>query len=281
MNRIDAAFARLKAERRAGFIAYLTAGDPSPSSTIPLVRALEANGADIVELGVPFSDPLADGVVNQRASERALAHGVTLKTVLGLVARLRERSQIPVVLFTYLNPVYAYGFERFASDAARAGVDGVLSLDLPPEEASAYEARLAAHGVKSIFLIAPTTPPARVRLIAAHANGFIYCVSRTGVTGARRELAAGLGARLRSIRRATRTPVAVGFGISTPAQVAEAARAADAVVVGSALVKEIERGGGGAGLAARIGRRARALTAPLRREAAGRGSGKGRTHGRG
>jgi tryptophan synthase alpha chain len=263
MNRIDAAFARLRAERRSGFIAYLTAGDPSPALTIPFVRALEANGADIVELGVPFSDPLADGVVNQRSAERALRRGVTLKTVLGLVARLRKESEIPVVLFTYLNPVYAYGFERFASDASRAGVDGVLSLDLPPEEASEYEAVLAARGIRTIFLVAPTTPPARLRLIAAHARGFIYCVSRTGVTGGRGGLVPGLAARLRAIRRVTRTPVAVGFGVSTPGQVAEAARMADAVVVGSALVKEIERGG--PGIAARIGSKARRLTAPLRR----------------
>lgn len=264
MNRIDAAFARLREERRAGFIAYLTAGDPSPSLTVPLVHALEANGADIVELGVPFSDPLADGVVNQRSAERALRRGTDLKTILGMVRRIREHSEIPVVLFTYLNPVYAYGFERFAADAARAGVDGVLCLDLPPEEASSYEARLAAHGVKSIFLVAPTTPPARIRLIARHAGGFIYYVSRTGVTGARRDLTAGLAARVRMIRRLTRTPIAVGFGISTPAQVAEVARSADAAVVGSALVREIERRAPGADLIARIGSVARRLTAPLR-----------------
>ncbi len=264
MNRIDAAFARLRKERRAGFIAYLTAGDPSPSLTVPLVQALETNGADIVELGVPFSDPLADGVVNQKSAERALRCGVSLKTVLGLVRRVRERSEIPVVLFTYLNPVYSYGFERFAADAARAGVDGVLSLDLPPEEASEYEARLAARGVKSIFLIAPTTPLARVRFIARHAGGFIYYVSRTGVTGERGRLAAGLAARVREIRRVTRTPVAVGFGISTPAQVAEAARAADAVVVGSALVHCIERHAGSADCVERVGRKARRLSAPLR-----------------
>lgn len=264
MNRIDAVFMRLAKERRAGFIAYLTAGDPSPSLTVPLVQALEANGADIVELGVPFSDPLADGVVNQKSAARALRRGVSLKTVLGLVKRVRERSEIPVVLFTYLNPVYAYGFERFAADAVRAGVDGVLSLDLPPEEAEGYEARLAAHGVKSIFLIAPTTPLARMRLIARHAGGFIYYVSRTGVTGERGKLAMDLASRVRAIMRVTRTPVAVGFGISTPAQVAEVAQTADAVVVGSALVKEIEQHAGSADLVERVGRKVRRLSAPLR-----------------
>lgn len=263
MNRIDAAFLRLGREGRAGFIAYLTAGDPSPALTVPLVRALERSGADIVELGVPFSDPLADGVVNQRSSERALRHGVTLRTVLGIARRIRERSEIPLVLFTYLNPVFAYGYERFAADAVRAGVDGVLSLDLPPEEAAAYESRLSAHGLECIFIVAPTTPPARIRMIARHAGGFIYCVSRTGVTGEQRDLTAGLSARAREIRRIARVPVAVGFGISTPSQVAAAGRAADAVVVGSALVREIEAGGGRE-VVRRVEEKARRLAAPLR-----------------
>ena len=265
MNRIDAVFRRLRGERRAGFIAYLTAGDPSPSLTVPLVRTLEQNGADIVELGVPFSDPLADGVVNQRSAERALRGGVNLKGVLGMVRRIRERSGVPIVLFTYLNPVHAYGFERFAADAARAGVDGVLCLDLPPEEARDCAAPLAACGLKRIVLIAPTTPPERARLIARRAQGFIYCVSRTGVTGERGTLAPSLAARVRALRRVTHTPIAVGFGISTPAQVAAVARAADAVVVGSALVRELERGGSAVELIGRVGAKARRLSAPLRR----------------
>ena len=265
MNRIDAAFRRLRKERRAGFIAYLTAGDPSPAMTVPLVRALEANGADIVELGVPFSDPLADGVVNQRAAERALRRGTTLGGVLGLVRRIRERSEIPIVLFTYLNPVHAYGFDRFAADAARAGVDGALFLDLPPEEARGCAAALAARGVRRIVLIAPTTPPERARRIARQARGFVYCVSRTGVTGEGGALDPGLAARVRALKRAACAPVAVGFGISTPAQVAATARAADAVVVGSALVREIERGGAPADLIGRVGAKARRLSAPLRR----------------
>ncbi len=264
-NRIDARFVELARERRAGFVAYITAGDPRPAVTVPLVLEIEKNGADFIELGVPFSDPLADGVVNQRAAARALAHGTNLSKVLAIVTGIRRSSEIPLILYTYLNPVLNYGFARFARDAARAGVDGVLSLDLPPEEAARYECELSRCGINSIFIIAPTTPVERMKLIARHARGFIYYVSRTGVTGMRAQLDAELGRRVRLIRRLSGAPVAVGFGISTAAHVAAVARVADAVVVGSALVKEIELSGARADLVERVGEKVRRLTAPLRR----------------
>jgi len=269
-NRIDATFSELARERRAGFIAYITAGDPRPALTVPLVLEIEKRGADFIELGVPFSDPLADGVVNQRAAERALAHGMNLEKVLGIVTKIRKRSEVPIIIFTYLNPVLNYGFRRFARDASRAGVDGILSLDLPPEEAARYEAELSRRGVRSIFIIAPTTPAERMKLIARHARGFIYYVSRTGVTGVRAHLSGELARRVRLIRRLTGIPIAVGFGISTAAHVTAVARIADAVVVGSALVKEIELHGARADLVERVGENVRQLTAPLRRSCGGR-----------
>jgi tryptophan synthase alpha chain len=263
-NRIDAKFRDLREASRKGFIAYITAGDPEPSLTLPLALELERSGADIVELGVPFSDPLADGVVNQRAAERALRHGVTLKTILGTVAAIRRRSEIPIVLFTYLNPVFSYGFDRFARDAARSGVDGVLSLDLPPEEAGVYEKTLSAHGIESVYLIAPTTPPGRISLIARHSKGFIYYVSRMGVTGERKRLEFDLWKRVRAIKRISNKPVAVGFGISKPDHVRAVASHADAVVVGSGIVREIETHGNKMDLVKRVGKKVKQLSAPLR-----------------
>ncbi|MCX6339394.1 MAG: tryptophan synthase subunit alpha [Candidatus Aureabacteria bacterium] len=269
-NRIDARFNELARERRTGFIAYITAGDPQPSLTAPLVLEIEKRGADFIELGVPFSDPLADGAVNQRAAERALAHGVDVRRVFGIVTKIRKSSEIPIIIFTYLNPVLSYGYARFARDAARAGVDGILSLDLPPEEAARYEAELARRGVNGIFIIAPTTPADRMKLIARHARGFIYYVSRTGVTGVRAHLAAELAHRLRLVRRMTHTPIAVGFGISTAAHVRAVARLADAVVVGSALVSEIEHHREKSDLVTRVGEKVAQLTAPLRTGGRGR-----------
>jgi tryptophan synthase alpha chain len=263
-NRIDAKFKKLAEDRRTGFIAYITAGDPRPNLTVPLVLEMEKRGADFVELGVPFSDPLADGVVNQRAAERALAHGMELKGVLEIVAKIRKKSEIPIIIFTYLNPVLNYGFKRFARDASRAGVDGILSLDLPPEESSRYEAEFTRCGIDTIFLIAPTTPPERVKCIARHARGFIYYVSRTGVTGERKHLTGELTRRARLIKELTDLPLAVGFGISTAAHVKAVARLADAVVVGSALVREIESCGAKPGLVKRMGRKVAQLTAPLK-----------------
>lgn len=238
-------------------MAYLAAGDPDLPRTAELVRALARAGTDVVELGVPFSDPLADGVVNQLAAARALAAGTTVRGVLDLVRGLRAAGEeVPVVLYTYLNPVYAFGFGRFLDAAAVAGVDGLLPLDLPPDE-QARNGELArasaAAGVRFIRLLAPTTPPERVRAIAAAGEGFLYYVSREGVTGERAELSGSLAERLALIRAATDLPVAVGFGISTPEQARAAAGAgADAVVVGSAIVRRIGEWGDEPDLAARV-----------------------------
>jgi tryptophan synthase alpha chain len=252
MNRIDACFARLKNEGRSGFVAYLTGGDPSLAQTVELVLALERAGTDVVELGVPFSDPLADGATIQAAAGRALAAGATMPGVLECVRRIRERSQIPLVLFTYLNPVYTYGFDRFHADAAAAGADGVLLLDLPPDELGSDGEFSRTSGLRSIRLIAPTTPPERVATLAGAAEGFIYYVSREGVTGEQVALADSIGAQVTEIRKHTNLPIAVGFGISTPAQAAEVARDADAAVVGSAIVRRIAEYGAAADLPARI-----------------------------
>ena len=253
-NRIDQTFARLRAANEKGFVAYIAAGDPNLDQTSRLAFALEEVGVDILEMGVPFSDPLADGTVNQAAAGRALASGTTLAGVLDCVRDLRARSLgIPIVLYTYLNPAYVYGFARFLNEAAGAGVDGLLVLDLPPDEASRNEElkRIPA-GLKMIRLVAPTTPPERIAQIAAAADGFIYFVSREGVTGEQQNVSASLGEQAAAIRAVTTLPVVVGFGISTPAQAREAAQAVDAVVVGSAIVRKIGEYGLEPDLAARI-----------------------------
>ena len=243
-NRIDSTFARLRSERRAGFIAYICAGDPTLDATRALVPALECAGVDIIEIGVPFSDPLADGVVNQLASARALASGTTLNGVLACVRDIRKRSQIPIVLYTYMNPVYRHGFDAFLADAEAAGVDGVLFLDLPPDEDDASP-ELRMHGpLKRIRLIAPTTPPERIALLTRDAGGFIYYVSREGVTGERSDVASGIAERVAEIRKTTALPISVGFGISSADQVRAVAAVSDAVVVGSAIVKRIAEFGG-------------------------------------
>lgn len=243
MNRIDQKFRALRAARQKGFIAYICAGDPNLPATAQLAHAFEVAGVDVLELGVPFSDPLADGVVNQLAAERALRRGTTLHGVLKTVASLRRSgTDVPIVLYVYFNVVHQYGLKRFVADAARAGVDGVLALDLPPEEADVYAAQMKRAGVRPIYLIAPTTPEARIREIARHASGFIYYVSREGVTGMQKTLAPAVTKHVAMIRRHSRLPVAIGFGISNPRQARAAASAADAVVVGSAIVNQIERG---------------------------------------
>jgi len=243
MNRIDAQFARLQHEGRAALIAYITAGDPTLARTRQLIPALERASADLIELGIPFSDPLADGKTNQAAAERALRNGVSLHDVLTLVHDLRTHSHIPIVFFTYLNPVFRYGFARFADAAAAAGVDGVLTLDMPPEEAAPLKRELDRTGVRSIFLAAPTSSDERLQLIAAHASGFIYYVCRTGVTGERDDVPADLPQHIARIRRFSSLPIAVGFGVSSPAHVRAIAPHADAVVVGSAIVRRIGEGG--------------------------------------
>jgi tryptophan synthase alpha chain len=237
MNRIDRRFQALAEKGRKAFIPYITAGDPTLAHTARIVLELEKAGADIIEFGVPFSDPLADGVVNQEAAQRALKHNVSLHDVVALVKRLRERTEIPIVLFTYVNPVLAYGFEAFARDAADAGVDGVLCVDLPPEEAEDYKQLLDARGIATIFLLAPTSTPERIALITRYSTGFVYYVSRTGVTGERTSIEDSVEGMVERIKDCTKTPVAVGFGISTPAQAADVARYADGVIVGSAVVR--------------------------------------------
>ncbi len=240
MTRIGERLARRKQDGRPAFVAFLTAGDPSLDATVGAALALEAAGVDVLELGVPFSDPLADGPVIQRSSERALARGVTLARVLETVARIREKSELPLVLFSYLNPLLQRGVERVLQDAARAGVDGVLVTDLPPEEAGEWIKAARAAGIDTVFLASPTSPDERLRLVAEASRGFVYAVSRTGVTGERQALSDDARPLVERLRALTDVPVALGFGISTPEQVKEASAVADAVVVGSALVRFLE-----------------------------------------
>lgn len=260
MSRISDTFERLRIAGRKGFVAYITAGDPDLATTADLVREFARRGVDIVELGVPFSDPLADGPVNQEAAERALKAQTTVEGILRMVGDLRADVEIPLVLFTYLNPILKYGMARCIERCEEAGIDGILLLDLPPEEGNGYRRLMAEHGLDTIFLVTPTTTEERMRLIAGYASGFIYCVSRTGVTGEQERLSASIGAMTATIRCHTVLPVAVGFGVSSPEQVGQAAGQADAVVVGSAIVKRV-----GAGLSvSEIGDFAESLMAPLR-----------------
>lgn len=238
-GRIEQAFARARKGKRAAFIPYITAGDPTPGRTVVLARALERAGADILELGVPFTDPIADGPTIQRAAERALAQGTTLSSVLGIVRELRFSSAIPVVLFSYFNPVHAYGLARFAVDAAAAGVDAVLFTDVPVDEAGAAWESLKRVGIELVLLVAPTSTRERVKAVRKLAGSFVYFVARTGVTGTRPMLEEGLEDQVRLVRKLTRSRVAVGFGVSTPDQVSRVSQFADGVVVGSALVERI------------------------------------------
>jgi len=266
MNRIDDKFARLRENAGKAFIPYITAGDPTLERTRQLVLALERAGADIIELGIPFSDPLADGKTNQEAAERALLANVTLAQVIELVKDLRRETQIPILFFTYLNPVFQYGFEAFARDAQRAGVDGALALDMPPEEAVPLKKALDAHDVRMIFLAAPTSTEERIQKIAELAGGFIYYVSLTGVTGMRDSIATDIDEHISLIRRYSSLPVAVGFGISKPEHVSKVAAVADGVVVGSAIVKRIGSGGDTDAMVEDIEEFVRELARPLKRE---------------
>ena len=240
-TRITRCFDALRRAGELGLVAYITAGDPTLDATERIVPALADAGADVVELGVPFSDPLADGPTIQRASERALRSGTTLAGVLGLVKKLRQRTEVPLVLFSYFNPVLQMGIERFAESAATAGADGVLITDLTPEEAGEYRQTVAARGLDTIFLGAPTSTDARLKRIAESSTGFLYLISRTGVTGAKDTLPEDLPALVRRARAVTSLPIAVGFGISLPGHVSILGGLADAAVVGSALVAEIEK----------------------------------------
>jgi tryptophan synthase alpha chain len=239
-NRIAKCFATLRAAGEMGIVAYITAGDPSIDATLEFVLALEEAGTDVIELGVPFSDPLADGPTIQRASERALKSGASLPKILELVSRIRKSSQIPLVLFSYYNPILQMGLEAFAASASEAGVDGVLATDLSPEESVEYRRILATHHLDTIFLCAPTSTDERLASIAECSSGFLYLVSRTGVTGAKDTLPDDLPALLRRVRNFTTLPIAVGFGISLPGHVTLLGGLADAAVVGSSLVAEIE-----------------------------------------
>ena len=242
MSRIQSAFARLASEGRKALIPFITAGDPDAALTVPLMRALVEAGADIIELGVPFSDPMADGPTIQRASERALAGGMSLRKVLQLVSAFRsEDDRTPVVLMGYANPIEAMGLERFAEKAAQSGVDGVLVVDYPPEEAEKFGAAMKAHGMDPIFLLAPTSTAARIAQVAQIASGYVYYVSLAGVTGSGALNVEAVAGRLPAIRENTGLPVGVGFGIRDAATAARIAGFADAVVVGSRIIEEIER----------------------------------------
>jgi tryptophan synthase alpha chain len=240
LGRIGQRFARRKAEGRPAFVAFLTAGDPSLDRTVEVAVELEGAGVDVLELGVPFSDPLADGPVIQRASERALGRGVSLPRVLEAVRRIRERSAVPLLLFSYYNPLLQHGLERLAREAKEAGVDGVLVTDLPPEEAGEWIAVARAADIDTVFLASPTSPPERLKRVAEASRGFVYAISRTGVTGERQALSGDARPLVERLRGLTDVPVALGFGLSTPGQVREAGGVADGVVVGSALVRFLE-----------------------------------------
>jgi tryptophan synthase alpha chain len=259
LSRIAETFARLAREGRRGFIPFITAGDPDLKTTRALVVELARAGASLIELGVPFSDPMADGPVIQRASERALRHGISVADVLACVHEVRRETDVPIVLFSYYNPLLQYGHERLCADARRAGVDGMLVTDLAPEEADEFAAVLKQHELDLIFLVAPTSTDVRLRMVAERASGFIYAVSRAGITGVQAEMSAAAEQLVRRVRATTDLPVAVGFGISTRAQVADVWRYADAAVVGSAIVAEIERHTAAPDLVTRIGAFARSL----------------------
>jgi tryptophan synthase alpha chain len=268
MSRISNLFSRLESQGRPALIAYITAGDPSPDRTPSLVAALERGGADLIELGVPFSDPVADGFVIQRAMERALAAGATLDATLEIARRIRRDSEIPLVLFSYLNPLLRRGFQTLAQQAAEAGIDGCLITDLSVEEAPPYVEDLRQAGLDTIFLASPTSPDRRLQQIARCSSGFVYLVSRTGVTGERASLAASLKPLIVRARAATSLPLAAGFGISRPEHAEEVGALADGIAVGSAFVRIIEENGGSPATETQLESLARELSSGLRRSRA-------------
>lgn len=239
-NRIDTTFAHLQSEGKKAFVAYVSAGDPDMPRSLDIIKGLADAGADVIELGLPFSDPLADGIVNQLAADRALKAGATTAKVLDLIRDFRKTHETPIVLYAYLNPVIAYGWDKFYEDAAAAGVDGILPLDLPPDEASQHPEMASTHGLRVITLIAPTTPAERVKFLAQQAEGFIYALSRTGVTGAHGAPSDTIGETVARIKEHAKVPVCVGFGINTPEQASTVAAHCDGIVVGSVIVKQVE-----------------------------------------
>jgi tryptophan synthase alpha chain len=253
MNRIEECFARLKRDGKKGFIVYIGAGDPNLDATRELALAFDKSGVDILELGVPFSDPLADGLVNQLAAQRGLESKTTPPKVLETVAAIRKQSEIPIVLYIYFNLIHKVGMEKFIADAAKAGVDGLLILDLPPEESDNYEALMKKSGLCHIYLVAPTTPEERMEFIVKRGGGFIYYISREGVTGMQSKVSANLASQVAKIRAHTGLPIAVGFGISNPEQARLVAQKADAIVVGSAVVNQIAGHGKSPELVAKVG----------------------------
>lgn len=253
MGRIKAAFSELKRQGRKGFIPFITAGDPDLPATAKLLIELSRAGATVIELGVPFSDPMADGPVIQRASERALRHGLGIGDILEVVAAARREIETPIILFSYFNPLLQFGLARLANEAKAAGIDGILVTDLSPEEAGEFDSELRANDLDMIFLIAPTSTDERLKLVAQHARGFIYAVSRAGVTGVRTSVSAEAEKLVNRMRKFSSLPIAVGFGISNRDQVKDVQRYADAVVIGSAIVSEIERLGVPTDLAKKIG----------------------------
>ncbi len=265
MTRLDETFARLRASGERALVAFFTAGDPSLADTHALVAEAARRGADVIELGVPFSDPIADGPVIQRAGQRALRNGVSLARVIETVRELRTAVSIPIVLFTYYNPVLAFGLEKFAHAASEAGADGVIVVDLPLEEADPLANALAGTPVDLVQLVAPTTPPARAKTIAARSQGFIYVVSLTGVTGERSEIPPDLAKQMAMLRRATGKPLCVGFGIARPEHAAAVGALADGVAVGSAIVRLVEQHAGTPMLVERVGEFIASLKAPLRK----------------
>jgi tryptophan synthase alpha chain len=264
VERIITRFAELQRQGKKAFIAYITAGDPTIESTKKIIHEIEKNGVDIIELGIPFSDPVADGPVNQEAASRALLNDVSVKDVIMMVKDLRKETNIPVVFFTYYNPVLNYGLEKFADNAKAAGVDGILVLDLPPEEASIYKEVMDKRKLATIFLVSPITPEDRLEIIGKNSTGFIYYVSQMGVTGERKSLDLDIRKKISSIKSHSVSPVVVGFGISTPEQVSEVSGYADGVVVGSAIVKKIGELGSRPGFERDIGIFVGTLTKPLK-----------------
>jgi tryptophan synthase alpha chain len=262
-SRIEVLFERTRAEKRAALIGYITAGDPSPAETPAIAAALERGGVDLIELGVPFSDPIADGPVIQRGAERALKAGTNVTKVLEMARRIRSTSQIPLLLFTYMNPVLRYGWNKLAADAKAAGVDGMLLTDLSVEEARPYVDAMRGAGLDTVFLAAPTSTDARLKKVSEYSSGFVYLVSRTGVTGERAALSDSIAPLIQRMRGVTKLPLAVGFGISTPEQAGAVAAMADGVVVGSALVRMVEQHATPAELEAFAGSLAQGMSARL------------------